>query len=209
MQHRSIRRSARTRMPTTSRTARVAAAGATTVLVALGMFVAAPAAFAATPSPSPSTTATPAPSVVDDTNGCAAGHLPAIIEGAPASYHPGDARGAWIWHGKDGYAIRVTHRQDGKLVEFTGSVTADRPIQVKAVQLEKSDRYWFSNDHKTLYFAFANYGHTDGIDFRADCAAKVSFGVRADGGLLSPSRVLLGAHAVAALSNPFTVERRK
>jgi hypothetical protein len=207
MNHRPIRRPARTRIPTTVRTARIAAAGA--VLVALGMFVGAPAAFAATPSAAPAATAAPAPPAVDDTNGCAAGHLPAVIEGAPPSYHPGDARGAWIWHGKDGYAIRVTHRQDGKLVEFTGSVTADRPIQVKAVQLENSDRYWFSNDHKTLYFAFANYGHTDGIDFRADCAAKVSFGVRADGGLLSPSRVLLGAHAVAALSNPFTVERRK
>jgi hypothetical protein len=188
------------------RTTRIAAAaGVTTVLVALGALAGAPAALASTTS----ATATPAPPAVDDTFGCAAGHLPAVIEGAPASYHPGDARGAWIWHGNDGYAIRVTHRQDGKLVEFTGVVAADRPIEVKAVQLENSDRYWFSNDHKTLYFAFANYGHTDGIDFRADCAAKVSFGVRADGGKLSPSRVLLGAHAVSALSNPFTVERRK
>jgi hypothetical protein len=206
MNRRPIRKPARARIRTTIRTSRVAAvAGATTVLVALGLLVGAPAAFAA----GTSATATPAPPATDDTNGCTAGHLPAVIEGAPASYHPGDPRGAWIWHGKDGYAIRVTHQQDGKLVEFTGSVTADRPIQVKAVQLENADRYWFSNDHKTLYFAFANYGHTDGIDFRADCAAKVSFGVRADGGLLSPSRVLLGAHAVAALSNPFAVERRK
>jgi hypothetical protein len=205
MNRRPIRRPARTRVRTTIRTTRIAAAaGVTTVLVALGVLMGAPAAFAA----GTSATAT-APPVFDDTVGCAAGRLPAVIEGAPASYHPGDARGAWIWHGEDGYAIRVTHRQDGKLVEFTGSVTADRPIQVKSVQLENSDRYWFSNDHTTLYFAFANYGHTDGIDFRADCAAKVSFGVRADGTLLSPSRVLLGAHVVAALSNPFTVERRK
>lgn len=175
--------------------------------------VVAPMAFATTTSSSapPASSATPAaaPSSTDDVDGCPAGHLPAVLEGAPSSYHAGDPRGAWIWHGKDGYAIRVTHRQDSKLVEFTGAVTADRPIEVKSVQLEKSDRYWFSNDHKTLHFAFANLGYTDGIDFRADCAATVTFGVRADGTALSPSRVRLGAHAVAALSNPFTVERRK
>jgi hypothetical protein len=186
------------------RTARLVVAAS--ALATLAALVGAPTAFADTTTASPSSGA---PAVTDDTVGCADGRLPAVIEGAPSSYHAGAARGAWIWHGTSGYALRVTHPQDGKLVEFTGSVVAERPIQVKAVQLEQNDHYWLSSDHLTLYFAFANYGHTDGIDFRADCSAKVTFAVRADADLLSPARVRLGAGAVAALSNPFTVERRR
>ena len=177
-----------------------------------------PAAFATTtatttatnsPAPVPSNGSTaPQPSSTG-ADGCPTGKLPAVIEGAPDSYHAGDARGAWIWHGSSGYAIRVTHPQDGHLVEFTGTVTANQPIQVKGVQLEASDNYWLSSDHKTLYFAFANKGHTDGIDFVANCASRVSFNLRADGAELTPARIHLGAHAVSALSNPFTVERRK
>ncbi|MGH8890521.1 MAG: hypothetical protein ACRDV3_12315 [Acidothermaceae bacterium] len=179
---------------------------------------ASPAAFAATSTSSGSTSSgpttlgttstTPAPSTPDMDN-CSAGRLPAVIEGSPATYHAGNAHGAWIWHGKSGYAIRVTHPQDGHLVEFTGTVTATQPIRVKSVQLEANDHYWLSADHKTLYFDFANKGYTDGIDFVANCASRVSFNVRADGAEITPAKVHLGAQAVAALSNPFTVERRK
>lgn len=173
--------------------------------------LAATPAFAATSTPSqnPTSASTSPTAGSDDVSGCRAGHLPAAIEGKPAAYQAGLPASAWIWHDKDGYAIRVTHRQDAKVMVFTGSVFADRPIEVKGVQLEKSDHYWFSDDHKTLYFAFTNAGYTDGIDFRADCAAKVTFGVRADATLMPASRVRLGSHAVAAPSNPFTVHRSK
>lgn len=187
--------------------AHFAAAALAAAAATVGGIAAGPVAMAATASPSASTG--PSIGTGDDTNGCPAGHLPATIEGVPSSYHAGAARGAWIWHGKTGYAIRATHRQDGQVVAFTGSVTADAPIKVKSVQLEASDHYWFSADHKTLYFAFTNRGYTDGLDFTASCAAKVTFRVRADGALLSPDRVRLGAHAIAASSDPFTVERRK
>jgi hypothetical protein len=199
--------------------AHFAAAAATVATFATVSGIAAgPAAMAATTSPAPSSgtpssgtpsSGTPSSGTADDTNGCPAGHLPAMIEGAPQSYYPGDARGAWIWHGKSGYALRVTHPQDGRVVAFTGSVTADAPIKVKGVQLEANDHYWFSTDHKTLYFSLSNRGYTDGVDFTASCASKLTFNVRADGALLSPDRVRLGVHAIAAPSAPFTVTRRK
>jgi len=203
----------------------MASAVAATSFVAIMAVIAAPVASAASgttavspsvpssPAPSASGSATPTPAPTspgkDDVNGCPAGHLPGVIEGKPASYRPGADRGEWIWHGKDGYSVRVTHKADGKRVEFSGEVRSSQPIVVKSVQLEKNDHYTLSSDHKTLRFDFANYGATDGIDFRADCAAKVSFEVSADRHRLSPVHVRLGAHAVAALSNPFTVQRRK
>jgi hypothetical protein len=189
--------------------AHFAAAALTAAAATVGGVAAGPAAMAATTSGAPAPSSSTSPGTADDTNGCPAGHLPALIEGMPSTYHAGAARGAWIWHGKTGYAIRVTHPQDGHVVAFTGSVTSDAPIKVKSVQLEANDHYWFSNDHKTVYFSFTNRGYTDGVDFTASCASKVSFSMRADGALLSPARVRLGAHATAAPSDPFSVQRRK
>ena len=174
-----------------------------TVGIGAGTVAAGPAASAAPAAASNGTTTPP-----DDTSGCADGHLPAALEGAPASYHAGAARGAWIWHTAKGYAIRVTHPQGSGVVEFTGSVTSDRPITVSGVQLEAGDRYWLSSDRRTLYFAFSNAGHTDGLDFVASCASTVNFGIRADGALLAPARIRLGAQAIAPASDPFTVRRR-
>ena len=181
------------------------AATAAAALATVGAVATAPTALAASTSAASSPAAGTSS---DDVNGCPAGHLPGVIEGTPASYHPGASRGAWIWHGRGGYSIRVTHPLDRGLVEFTGSVTADEPIRVSAVQLESNDHYWFSADRHTLYFAFANAGHTDGIDFTAACAAKVTFDVRANGAELSPASVHLGKEATPATSDPFTVERR-
>ncbi|MBX6371843.1 MAG: hypothetical protein IRZ02_06275 [Acidothermus sp.] len=162
---------------------------------------------AASAAPSPTSSA------VDDSSGCPAGHLPTYVEGAPTDYRPGNPTGVWIWHTPKGYALRVTHPRNGKSLEFAGTITASAPIQVTGVALEKSDHFWLSHDHKTLTFAFENFGATDGLDFRADCARLVTFRLSVGDAhrlqLLSPARVHLGVHGVTPPSNPFTLQRRR
>ena len=43
-------------------------------------------------------------------------------------------------------------------------------MRIDPVHLEAGDVARLSPDHRSLYFAFVNYGHIDGVDFHTDCA---------------------------------------
>lgn len=51
-------------------------------------------------------------------------------------------------------------------------------MRIDPVHLEAGDVARLSPDHRSLYFAFVNYGHIDGIDFHTDCANTERAGPR-------------------------------
>jgi hypothetical protein len=178
---------------------RRALAGVSTLLMAGSLAVAAPAAAEAV-TVAPSTTSG------DGTTGCATGRLPSVVIGRPASFHAGLARGYWIWHDTTGWHLRATHASTARTV-FTGVITATNPMTTVKVRDEAHDRVVRSADRRTTTFRFTNYGGVDGLDLTAGCSATVTFRLYADGALVAPSRIHLGARATAATANPLRVTR--
>ena len=126
--------------------------------------------------------------------------------GRPASFHAGLARGYWIWHDTTGWHLRATHASTARTV-FTGVITATNPMTTVKVRDEAHDRVVRSADRRTTTFRFTNYGGVDGLDLTAGCSATVTFRLYADGALVAPSRIHLGAKATAATANPLRVTR--
>jgi hypothetical protein len=178
---------------------RRALVGATTLALAGSLVVLAPSTAGAA-------TATPTGVTGDGTTGCSTGALPAVVTGAPATFRAGLARGYWIWHDRTGWHLRVTHATSTRTV-FTGVVTATNPMTTVRVRDERHDTVVRSADRRTTSFRLVNHGGVDGLDFTAGCSSTVTFRLYADGHLVTPSRVHLGAKAVAATSNPLRVTR--
>ena len=103
--------------------------------------------------------------------------------------------------------LRVTHRTATRDV-YTGTVTSSTAMRIDPVRLEKGDVARLSADHRTLVFAFANYGHVDGVDFHADCATSITVAyLNVGNSRLPAARVYLGATKAHPAQVPFTVHR--
>ena len=81
-----------------------------------------------------------------------------------------------------------------------GGVATDTPVAT-AVDAAH-DRLVRSADRRTTTFRFTNYGGADGLDFTAGCSSTVTVPLYADGHLVAPERIHLGAKAPTAMSNP-------
>jgi hypothetical protein len=135
------------------------------------------------------------------------GHWPTYVNGKPAGIDPHTTAAIYMWHDKDGWHVRVTHRTHNKR-SFSGQITTGgKLIGVKPVRLEKSDKFAVSADKHTVTFFFKNYGYIDGLDFRTGCAPSLSFGFQSDGKTSPASRVVIGKGAVHPASNPFVIDR--
>ncbi len=143
-----------------------------------------------TPTVPGTTTTAPAPAPVKFRNSCnpAIAALPPTVEGQPAAFVPGAAKGVYVWHEKAGWRLRVTHPQArdaaGKpsLIEVRGRITSSRPLSnVRTVRLEDKQRgEWVSVQRpkrKVMDFRFVNGGFIDGINFTAGCAGRLGFTV--------------------------------
>jgi hypothetical protein len=130
------------------------------------------------------------------------------VQGRPSHFAAHDKGSDYLWHGTDGFHLRVTHRTGDRSI-YTGAITASASIvDVKAVRLEKADKIWLSANHRTLYFRFANYGGIDGADFRTDCATSLTAAnLKVGSDRLPTSRVYLGATKAHPAHIPFTVHR--
>lgn len=130
------------------------------------------------------------------------------VQGAPTGFSGGDRAGDYLWHGPDGFHLRVTHRGDRRDV-FAGYLRADQPMSLRPFRLEGRDAVWLSADRKTLGYRFYDYGHIDGVDFVTRCASRlVGYGLTIDGHRQPASRVYLGHFLVHPAGVPFTVVRR-
>jgi hypothetical protein len=161
---------------------------------------------AAAQSASTSAASSPAPATAAQS--CDRGAWQMRIEGAPADFESGARGGDYLWHNASGFHLRVTHKNDNRVV-YTGQVTSPTPMRIDPVKLEKGDIAQLSADHRTLTFVFADYGHIDGVDFHTDCAAHITVtNLNAGNSRLSADRVYLGEHKIHPGQVPFTVHRR-
>ncbi len=111
--------------------------------------------------------------------------LPATVEGQPASFVPGAAKGVYIWHERAGWRVRVTHpggrTTEGKpnLIEVWGRITATRTLtNVRTIRLEDKQRgEWVKARNKVMEFRFVNGGYIDGINLNAGCSGRLGFTV--------------------------------
>jgi len=175
-------------------------------LVAVGAVALTGALGALVPATADAATLPPTTVSGDGTTGCATGRLPAVVTGAPASFRARLSRGYWIWHDTTGWHLRVTHATSARTV-FTGVITATNPMTTVRVRDERRDTVVRSADRRTTTFRLTNYGGVDGLDVTAGCSSTVTFRLLADGHLVTPSRIHLGAKAAAATTNPLRVTR--
>jgi hypothetical protein len=176
---------------------RLGTIGVTTVIAGASLLGSAGVASAATPvAPKPEPTA------------CPAGVLPVNVIGADG-VKAQQALGVYLWHGKTGYALRVTHPGKQEVV-FSGSITVTNSISaVRRVRLEKADTLAVGPFRHTLSFRFTNYGYLDGVDFAAGCSKDVKVTLVIDKKPATPEQVFLGKDRVHPTSVPFTIERAK
>jgi hypothetical protein len=140
--------------------------------------------------------------------GCAENGWQPRVQGRPVAFDGGDRAGDYLWHGTDGFHLRVTHRGDGRDV-FAGSIRSDAALAMRPVRLEGRDAVWLSADRRTLGFRFYDYGHIDGVDFVTRCATRLTgSGLTVDGAPLPAGRVYLGRYRVHPAQVPFTIQRR-
>jgi hypothetical protein len=177
-----------------ARTRRVIAVGATLVAAAGASALLAGPASAAT-----------GPTAV--ARACDAGAWGSRVQGAPR-FDAGDAGGDYLWHDPTGFHLRVTHANEDRRV-YTGVISSPTPMRVEPVRLERGDALTLSADHRSLYFAFANYGHVDGANFHTDCATSITVSRLNVGNQTLPvTRVYLGEHRAYPARIPFTIGRR-
>ena len=173
---------------------RLGTIGVTTALAGASLLGSAGAASATTTTPAPEPTS------------CAAGTLPVEVVGADG-VKAQNALGVYLWHGKTGYALRVTHPGHQEVV-FSGSITVSNAIgSVRKVRLEKADKLAVGPHRHTLTFRFTNYGYLDGVDFAAGCSKDVKVTVTIDKKLATPDQIFLGKNRLHPTSSPFTIER--
>ena len=157
------------------------------------------AASAATPTAATTPTAT-------TTEAACPGHWPASVQGQPTMLHAGARAGDYIWHDARGWHLRVTHASSSRLV-FSGRITASAPMNVTPFHLEGGDSIALSADKLTITYRFYNYGRVDGLDFRTDCAQRLTFAGYAAGRKLPTGGIWLGHLGRHPLENPFVVLR--
>lgn len=177
------------------------------LLLAAGTALAGSAGLALSGPAAAAPNTTTAPANANATATCDAGPWADRIQGAPLGFTAGDRGGDYLWHDAHGMHLRVTHRTSSRDV-YTGTITTSTAMRIDPVKLEKGDVARLSADHRTLVFAFSNYGHIDGVDFHADCATSLTVSHLNVGNLRLPaSRVYLGVTRTHPAQVPFTVHR--
>lgn len=161
-----------------------------------------PSAVLAAGTTPTATAATPAAA----TAVCTDGHWPASVQGVPTLWHANGAAGDYMWHDARGWHLRVTHRGTGRVV-FTGRIVSSAPMTATGIRLEAGDSIALSADRLTLTYRFVNHGAIDGINFRTDCARRLTFAGSMSGVKLPISRIWIGRANRHPLENPFTITR--
>ncbi|HEV7525266.1 MAG TPA: hypothetical protein VGP92_09875, partial [Acidimicrobiia bacterium] len=113
--------------------------------------------------------------------------------------------GVTVWHDPHGWHVRVTHNSVHDRV-FSGEiVTRGTFVGVHAVRLEKNDFVTVGAGKHSIRFRFNNYGGTDGFDFATQSAPALGFGFLADGHVVPPARISIGAAGRHPAQDPFVI----
>ncbi len=152
----------------------------------------------------PAATFAASPTTAAAAAACPATHWPASVQGRPIKLHAGARGGDYIWHDAKGWHLRVTHAGSRRVV-FTGRIVSSAPMTVTPVRLENADGITLSADKLTLTYRFRNYGKVDGLNFKTECAQRLSISGSMAGKKLPPNRIWLGRHGRHPLENRFVI----
>jgi hypothetical protein len=153
------------------------------------------------------------------------------LEGRPDQFHPGGAKGYYIWHDDTGFHIWTTTR--GAEHVFSGVIRTDGDFfRVRGHRLENEDsfkdysdirdRHWFNaetNDKRhfiakgrevdyandKIRFKFETAGGSDGLNFRVKDARSVTFELYMDGKRINPHEIYIGDHGYHPDRSQFTI----
>ncbi|MGI8667778.1 MAG: hypothetical protein ACR2N4_17415 [Jatrophihabitans sp.] len=177
----------------------------TAALAVAGLAAAATGVIALTAPANASTSTSPAPAAA--AAACDRAPWADRVQGAPLGFAAGDRGGDYLWHDSTGFHLRVTHRDDNRQL-YTGVITSTAPMRMDPVKLERGDVAKLSADHRSLVFAFADYGYIDGVNFHTDCASSITVShLNVGNTALSADRVYLGLSKAHPAQIPFTVHR--
>jgi hypothetical protein len=149
------------------------------------------------------------PTVATDgssTTACTGGAWPYAVQGVQTIV-AGTAAGDHLWHDATGWHLRMTHVGTARVI-FSGTIHANRPLNVHGFRLERGDTFTVSADGLSVTYRFANHGRIDGLDFTTDCATRLGVRGRLNGVLLPVRRIWLGHAGRHPLQNPFVILRR-
>ncbi|PZS25747.1 MAG: hypothetical protein DLM58_21895 [Pseudonocardiales bacterium] len=178
----------------------ITAAITTVAACGAGLALLATPAGAATPSTSPAPSAQAA--------ACDRAPWAGRIQGAPAGLSAGARGGDYLWHDTHGFHLRVTHHGYSRQV-FTGVITSATAMRIDPVRLERGDVVKLSADHRTLAFAFVDYGYIDGVNFHTDCSPAITVSrLHVGNAALPVDRVYLGHTKAHPAHIPFTIHRQ-
>lgn len=152
------------------------------------------------------TTASAAPSA--KAAACDRAPWEAKVQGEPKGLAAGSASGDYLWHGANGFHLRVTHGRNHDQRVYSGEVHSSAKMRIDPVKLEKGDKVVLSKDKRTILFVFANHGYIDGVNFHTDCATSLTVSrLHVGSHNLSTKQVYLGYHKQHPAHVPFTVHR--
>lgn len=113
------------------------------------------------------------------------------VQGQPDDFRPGDSRGIFIWHDRNGMHLRTTTH--GKDHVFSGVIRTDGQFRdVRGVREECNDFHRVSWDRDTLTFRFHTGGGVDGLDFRVKEGDRLYFDLYMDGRHIATRHIYVG-----------------
>lgn len=128
------------------------------------------------------------------------------LQGEPDQFRPGDSRGVFIWHDRDGLHLRTTTH--GREHVFSGVIRTDGHFRdVHSVRAERDDRYRLDCDRDTINFRFHTAGGVDGLDFRIKGGDKVYFDLYMDGHKIATRQIYVGRNGWHPHDNTFVLHR--
>ena len=128
------------------------------------------------------------------------------LQGEPEQFRPGDSRGVFIWHDRDGLHLRTTTK--GKEHVFSGVIRTDGHFRdVHGVRTEGGDCIRLDRDRNSMTFRFQTAGGIDGVDFRVKGGDRVYFDLYMDGRKIDTRRIYIGRNGWHPQDNTFVLQR--
>ena len=128
------------------------------------------------------------------------------LEGKPDNFDPGQSRGYFIWHDKNGLHVWTTSR--GQNHEFSGVIrTNGKFANLSDQRFERNDFYKLSSKRDVITFKFKTDGGVDGLNFKVEGGQYVDFDLFIDGHRVNPKDIHIGDRGWSPKGSDFRLYR--
>ena len=125
--------------------------------------------------------------------------------GCPDGFDAGDAAGVRICHRPGGWRLETTDPAKSGAHEYTGTLTTNGKFgDVYLIRAEQDDSASLDGNGN-LVFDFKTFSGIDGVHFRVDGGAALTFNLSVDGQQIPPRHIWLGDNGRHPDSDPFTL----